>query len=135
MDIILSLYPKNIEKIALGIKKFEFRRTIYKDKSVNKAYVYATVPIKKIVAVFDILEVISGGPEEVWNKCGQESGSTKESLMEYFNGKEIVYALKVGNFKQLKSPIDPRDYIEKFYPPQFFQYVNGEEVFGLIDLK
>lgn len=47
MDIILSLYPENIEKIALGIKKFEFRRSIYKDKTVKKVYIYATVPIKK----------------------------------------------------------------------------------------
>lgn len=133
MDIILSLYPKNIEKMASGVKKFEFRRSIYKNGSVKKAYVYATVPIKKIIATFDIIQVISGSPEEVWDKCGQSSGSTKETLMEYFKGKEIVYALEVGNFKYLEKPVDPRDFIERFYPPQFFQYVDGKKVFGEID--
>ncbi|WP_300261176.1 hypothetical protein [Clostridium sp.] len=131
MDIILSIYPKNIEKMASGVKKFEFRRCIYKDKTVKKAYVYATVPIKKIVATFDIIQVIEGSPEEVWNRCGQDSGSTKGSLMNYFKGKNLVYALKVGNFKWLKYPIDPREYIDKFYPPQFFQYVDGERIFKL----
>lgn len=133
MDIILSLYPKNIEKIASGIKKFEFRRSIYKDKSVEKAYVYATVPIKKIVATFDILQIVEGTPEEIWDKCGQYSGSTKESLMDYFKGKNLVYALEVGNFKWLKKPIEPREYIDKFYPPQFFQYVDGKKVFNIKD--
>lgn len=71
MDIILSLYPENIEKIALGIKKFEFRRSIYKDKTVKKVYIYATVPIKKIVATFDILQVIEGSPEEIWTCFGK----------------------------------------------------------------
>lgn len=131
MDIILALYPKNIEKIASGIKKFEFRRSIYKDSSVKKAYIYATAPIKKIVGCFKIAQVVSGTPEEVWEKCGQFSGTTKESLMKYFQGKDKVYALEINDFKYFEHPIDPRDYIKNFYPPQFFQYVDGEKIFSI----
>lgn len=36
MDIILAVYPKNVEKIVSVIKKFEFRESIYKDASVKK---------------------------------------------------------------------------------------------------
>lgn len=133
MDIILSLYPENIEKIASGIKKFEFRRSIYKDKTVKRVYIYATVPIKKIVATFDILQVIEGSPEEIWKQCGQVSGSTEDSLMNYFKDKDLVYALEIGNFKWLKNYIEPKNYIKDFYPPQFFRYIKGEEIFGIRD--
>lgn len=133
MDIILALYPKNIEKMASGVKKFEFRRSIYKDRTVKKVYVYATVPIKKIVATFDVIQIIEGTPEEVWNTCGNYSGSTKDSLMNYFKGKNLVYALELGSFKWLENPIDPREYIDNFYPPQFFQYVDGKKIFNLED--
>lgn len=131
MDILLSLYPGNIEKIAQGVKKYEFRRTIYKDSSVKKAYVYATVPIKKVVGTFKIGQVLSGSPEEIWNKCGEFSGTEKDNLMKYFKGKDKVYALEVIDFEYLKTPIDPRKYIDKFYPPQFFQYIDGQTIFGL----
>ncbi|HHQ4327192.1 hypothetical protein P6O24_08330 [Clostridium perfringens] len=85
------------------------------------------------MATFDVIQIIEGSPEDVWNRCGQDSSSTKDSLMNYFEGKNLVYALKVGNFKWLEKPIDPREYIDKFYPPQFFQYVNGEKIFKLED--
>lgn len=130
MDIILTIYPKNIDKIANGIKKFEFRRSIYKNTSIEKAYIYATVPIKKIVASFKIVQVISGTPEEVWEICGEFSGTTKESLMKYFEGKDKVYALEISDFKYFENPIEPREYIENFYPPQFFQYIDGKKVFN-----
>lgn len=86
----MTIYPKNIEKIEAGIKKYEFRRSIYKHQDVENAYIYASVPIKKIVGVFKIGQVVSGIPEEVWDRCDVGSATTKESLMEYFKGKETV---------------------------------------------
>lgn len=128
MDIILSIYPKNIEKIESGIKKYEFRRSIYKNQDVKNAYVYALVPIKKIVGVFKIGQVVSGTPEDVWKKCGSVSGTTKESLMDYFKGKNTVYALEIIDYKTFDVPIEPRDYIEDFYPPQFFRYLEDSNI-------
>ncbi|MBN1036092.1 hypothetical protein HYI08_06230 [Clostridium botulinum] len=127
MDIILSIYPKNIEKIELGIKKYEFRRSIYKNPNVENAYIYASVPIKKIVSVFKIGQVVSGTPDEVWKRCGAFSGTTKESLMEYFKGKDKVYALEIIDYKKFDVPIEPKDYIKDFYPPQFFRYLEDSK--------
>ncbi|MEA4826501.1 MAG: hypothetical protein VB130_07695, partial [Clostridium sp.] len=118
MDILLSLYPENVEKIERGIKRYEFRRTIYKNKSVEKAYVYATAPVKKVVGYFTIEKVVSGSPEEVWEKCGTFSGTTKESLMKYFQGKNTVYALKIKDYNSFEYAIEPKKYIKNFYPPQ-----------------
>ncbi|NFS12033.1 hypothetical protein FDE77_12350 [Clostridium botulinum] len=127
MDIILSIYPKNIEKIESGIKKYEFRRSIYKNPNVENAYIYASVPVKKIVSVFKIGQVISGTPDEVWERCGTDSGTTKESLMEYFKGKDKVYALEIIDYKKFDVPIDPKYYIKDFYPPQFFRYLEDSK--------
>ncbi|MBU3187683.1 hypothetical protein [Clostridium estertheticum] len=132
MDIILTIYPENIEKILSGIKKYEFRRTIYKNEEVKNAYIYATVPVKKIVGAFKIGQVISGTPEEVWSTCSEGSGTTEESLMEYFKGKDMVYALEILDYKKFDIPVEPKDYIDDFYPPQFFRYLeNGKNLFHM----
>lgn len=132
MDIILSLYPKNISKIESGVKKYEFRRNIYKNTNVRYAFVYACAPQKKIVSYFRINSVISGTPEEIWNICGKNSGSTKESLFNYFKGKKIVYALEISDYNKFSNPLNPYDYIENFYPPQSFRYLdNGFKTFLL----
>lgn len=132
MDIVLSIYPKNIEKIESGIKKYEFRRSIYKDTSVENAFIYATYPMKKIVGVFKINQIISGTSEEIWEKCGENSGTTKDNLMKYFKDKKEVYALEIVDYKKFDVPIDPKDYIIDFYPPQFFRYLeNGELLFSI----
>lgn len=132
MDIILSIRPKNIEKIASGIKKYEFRRSIYKNNNVEHAYIYALAPIQKIVGTFKIGQVVSGTPEIVWEICGMNSGTTQENLMKYFKGKDIVYALEIIDYKEFDIPIEPRDYIEDFYPPQFFRYLkDGNNLFPI----
>lgn len=51
--------------------------------------------------------------------------------MRYFAGKDKAYALQIGEFKYFENPLDPRKCIKDFYPPQFFQYVDGEKLFSI----
>ena len=65
-------------------------------------------------------QVISGTPEEVWSRCSDGSGTTTEvSLMEYFKGKDTVYALEIIDYKKFDVPVETRDYIKDFIHHSF----------------
>ena len=64
--IILSIHPSHIEKILSGEKQYEYRKRIPMD--IRYIVVYATAPIKMIVALIEIDSVIKGTPEAVWKK-------------------------------------------------------------------
>lgn len=45
MKVLLSIKPEFAEKIFSGEKKFEFRRSIFKDKTVKTVLVYASASL------------------------------------------------------------------------------------------
>ena len=64
--IILSIHPSHIEKILSGEKLYEYRKRIPTD--IRHIVVYATAPIKMIVALIEIDSILKGTPECVWEK-------------------------------------------------------------------
>ena len=61
MKVLLSINPPYVDKIFNGEKKFEYRRAIFKDNSVDTIVIYSTSPIKKVVGEFKVKAEI-GGP-------------------------------------------------------------------------
>jgi len=47
MNVLLSIKPKYVEKIVNGEKQYEFRKRIFRNKNVRKAFIYSTSPTKK----------------------------------------------------------------------------------------
>ena len=54
MKVILSIKPEFANKIFNGTKKFEFRRTLFKNKEIKMIIVYASAPISKVIGEFEI---------------------------------------------------------------------------------
>ena len=118
--IILSIHPCYIEKIFSGEKLYEFRKIIPSD--IQNIVVYATSPIKKIVAVIEVDKVLTGTPESIWKQTCEHSGVTKEFFMSYFRGKEKANAIKIKRFIKLKEP-KPLSFVGIKYAPQSFVYI------------
>jgi predicted transcriptional regulator len=51
------------------------------------------------------------------------SGIDKKSFFEYFEGKEVGFAIKIKDLDVFKTPIDPVRAIPDFVAPQSFRYV------------
>lgn len=49
MNVLLSIKPKYIEEIRKGNKKYEFRKTRFRQRHINEAYIYSTSPVKMIL--------------------------------------------------------------------------------------
>lgn len=119
--IILSIHPCHIEKIFSGEKIYEFRKIIPSD--IQNIVVYATSPIKKIVAVLEVDKVLTDTPESIWKQTNKHSGITKDFFMSYFSGKEKANAVKIKRFHRLKEP-KPLSFVGIEFVPQSFVYIS-----------
>lgn len=122
MRVILSIKPEFANKIFNGTKKYEFRRTLFKNKNVNKIVVYASAPISKVVGEFEIEDIVHENVTKLWNRTSEFSGISLTYYSKYFRGKDFGYAIKV------KNPIkyDEELCIEENFgiqPPQSFAYL------------
>ena len=128
MDILLSLKPVYAQAILSGKKRYEFRRAIFKNPSVKKAYIYATAPVSKIVGVFAIGKILSGTPIEIWQKCKKHAGITADAFFKYYQDCQTAFAIQIRCVQNFLKQLDPYLKLPNFRPPQSFCYVR-EDVF------
>ena len=121
MNVLLSIRPKYIEEIIKGNKRYEFRKYIFK-KDVDKVWIYATSPTKKIVGTFVIGEITKDTPDNLWNKFNGLSGLNEQEFFDYFSEIKVGFAIELKYLKLFKVPIDPKVVFPDFIPPQSFYY-------------
>ena len=124
MDAILSIKPQFVEEIIAGRKTYEFRKKGFKEH-VSKVYVYASSPICRIIGEFMLGKILEGQPDFIWSKTSNHAGITREYFDEYYEKKDIAYALEIKYFKVYDEPINPYIVLERFPPPQSFCYVRS----------
>lgn len=122
LKILLSINPKFVEKIFAGTKKFEYRKTIFKDTSVQSIVVYATRPIGKVIGEFRIKSIIEDNPSIIWKKTKQYSGVSREFYSSYFYGRNKGFAIEIGELTQYAQPIELND-LNVSHAPQSFLYL------------
>lgn len=121
MEIILSIKPEFAEKIFDGTKKFEFRRSLFK-QNVNKVKVYASSPVSKVIGEFKIEKVLFQKLSSLWKKTAKHSGISEDCYFSYFLGKESGYAIKVKDPKRYKKHLCIKEHFG-LKPPQSFTYI------------
>lgn len=122
MKVILSIKPEFAIKIFNGTKKFEFRRTLFKNKDVRKIVVYASAPISKVIGEFEIESIFHESLNTLWNQTSEFSGISQDYYAQYFKGKEDGYAIKVKNPKKYETELCIRQNFG-LNPPQSFAYL------------
>lgn len=109
--------------MAAGRKKFEYRRQLFA-RPVRTVVVYATAPIGKAIGEFDIKGVIYESIDRLW-KVTRNHGGIDESLFRaYFTGKEMGYAIEIGQFRRYRQPYDIQTR-HGVRPPQSFLYLRA----------
>jgi type I restriction enzyme S subunit len=133
MNVLLSIKPEFAEKILAGTKRYEFRRTPFREPSlIDTIVLYATAPVQRIVGKFNPAGVVADAPENLWERFRDESGiESYERFTNYFAGAETGYAIKIEQTVQFDDQIDPWRHVDDFRPPVSFQYVDGELEFVL----
>lgn len=75
------------------------------------------------MAEAEILEVLELPPEDLWKKTKAHSGISKSFFDEYFKGRKVAYAYRLGKVKAYDTPLKLSSYGVKA-APQSFIYVN-----------
>lgn len=127
MEVILSIKPEFANKIFSGNKKFEFRRSIFKNREISKVIVYASSPVSKVIGEFEIGEILFKNVDSLWQETKEFSGITEEYFYKYFIGKENGFALKIKKAKKYKKELCLRE-TYGITPPQSFAYVSGATI-------
>jgi len=122
MKILLSIKPEFAHKIFDGSKKFEFRRSIFRNKAVTSVVVYASAPISKVIGEFEIEKVHNKELNQLWKETKDLSGISREYYDLYFTGKEEGFAIQVKNPRLYSKA---RNLKEEYgmVPPQSFAYL------------
>jgi predicted transcriptional regulator len=118
----MSIKPEFAEKIFDGTKKFEFRKVIFKNKTVKKVIVYASFPIMKVIGEFIVGDILEMEVDELWEATADDSGITKEFFKAYYQGKKKGYAIRISEFKRYEEPLSLKESFN-IKPPQSFQYI------------
>ena len=119
MKVLLSIKPQFAVKIFDGTKKFEFRKSIFKNSNINTVVVYASSPMQKVIGEFTIDEIMEEEPAALWEMTKKHSGITKDFFDEYFLNREKAFAIKVKDITRYLEPKDLIDFDINFAPQSF----------------
>lgn len=123
MKVLLSIKPEYAEKILSGEKRFEFRKALFKNKDVKTVVIYATMPVGKVVGEFEFDGVVTGTPKAVWLQTENYSGISQDFFEEYFEGREMAHAIKVGHVKRYCEPLNLTSLVPNGLAPQSYRYI------------
>lgn len=126
--VIISLHPEHANKILSGKKKLEFRR-VWSKQQVNAVVIYATSPIKKIVAISYVKQVHIGTKNKLWELAKSIGGGlSRSALRNYFEGKKYGFAIEFKSVAPIKPALSPTLCFKKFSPPQSFSYLSIDDL-------
>lgn len=119
MKVLLSIKPQFAIKIFDGTKKFEFRKSLFKNSTVNTVVVYASSPIRKVIGEFTIDEILEEKPAVLWEMTQKHSGISREYFDKYFFNRDRAFAIKVKETTRYQEPKDLIDFGLNFAPQSF----------------
>ena len=120
-SILLSIKPKYVYRILSGEKRYEYRRAL-PTKPFDRVVVYCSAPVQSILCEFVLSNILAFPPEELWEKTKDFAGMAQTSFFDYFKGKQIAYAIEIGEIEKYQIP---KDLFETYglRPPQSFCYL------------
>jgi len=122
MRVLLSIKPEFAEKIFNGTKKYEFRRTVFKNQDIKTVVVYASSPVQKVIGEFEIEEIISDQLQALWKQTKKYAGINEKYFFDYFSDKDKGYAIKIKQPIRYKKALCLRKDFNTT-PPQSFLYL------------
>ena len=125
---LISIHPMYAKKILSGEKSLEFRRR-WTSQDVDFLVIYATSPVRQIIAIAEIAETFRGNKTQLWDlaKC-KGGGISQKKLFEYMEGRQEGVAIELINVIKITNGLSLSDLFgADFQPPQSFRYLNATE--------
>lgn len=117
----MSIKPVYAKAIFDGKKRFEFRKSIFRE-NIRVVIVYMSSPVMQVVGEFSVDGIITDEVDALWGQTEAHAGIERDTFMDYFAGRDVGHAIKIGKAKRYKKP---RNLKETYgvRPPQSFLYL------------
>jgi len=122
MKVLLSIKPEFALKIFDGSKKYEYRRTIFKNPAVSGVIVYVSSPTKLVIGEFAIEDILHDKLQLLWTMTNSHAGISKKRFFDYFANKSKGYAIKIKKARMYDTPLSLNSFTVSS-PPQSFMYL------------
>lgn len=127
MKVVLSIKPEFAYKIFDGTKKFEFRKSIFKNSNIDTVVVYASSPVKKVIGEFQIERILNYDLDTLWELTKEYSGISEDYFYEYFDKRETGFAIQIKSKVKFKQPKSLQEDYKIITPPQSFTYLSAQD--------
>jgi predicted transcriptional regulator len=129
--LFISIKPEFVLGFLTNQKKIELRKMKPNVNIGDYVILYASSPLKSVIAFGMIKKLIDTSPQNMWKKYSSLLGIDKSEFDNYYVGKKRAIGIELENIIKV-SPMhlyDIRDMIPNFQPPQIYRYVHNLSVF------
>lgn len=120
-QMLLSINPEFVNSILDGNKLYEYRK--FRCRSdVDKIIIYATAPVKQIVAEAEIADILEDDILTVWHQTKEHSGITYNFFRQYYKGRKKAIAYHLKNLVIYDKPLTLND-VGISHAPQSYRYM------------
>ena len=134
---IISLKPRYADLILTGKKSVELRSRIVRLKPGTAIWIYATLPVGRIVGFAEVKSVVHGKPTLIWRRFKNKICIDEAEFNSYTEDRERVAAVTLTGVQELtEAPTlnGIRELAGTFHPPQFYAYLTSEnELLGVLN--
>jgi len=126
--LLLSIRPRHAEAILAGTKTVEVRRRRVVATPGTRLILYATAPIKAVVATATLASTTIARVDEGWAAFSDRIGLERQELEAYAKGVDAAFLLLV-DVRRLPVPVTLEELREDlpFRPPQSYRWVTHED--------
>lgn len=121
-QIVMSVHPRYAEAIMDGRKRVEFRKRPLAD-DVSVVWVYATVPVQRVVGYFEVDATVIARPRDLWRRFKNVGCIGRADFDRYYLGTVLGAGIQVKVATRLASPLPLSVLLPSGVPPQSFAYV------------
>lgn len=125
--ILMTIKPQYVEKIIIGAKQIEVRRSNLNLEKGDVIFIYSSKPESSVVGCIKVKLVERLTKGELWDRYNSKLGISLEEYAIYLKAKPVATAIHLADFKGLKSPLSLQALhrlLPGFRIPQSYLYLN-----------
>lgn len=123
--VFISIKEVYTNLIFNGTKKIELRKSKPNVSSGDYVIIYCTSPIKAIVGIATVQEVIVLSPERMWRLHSKKLGIKRSDYLDYYGNYDKAIGIVLSEVQKLTYSIcltHIKKQLPSFTPPQTYKY-------------
>lgn len=133
-NVLMSIKPQYAMKILSGEKKVEFRRKSFPE-TIQRAYIYASSPVCRIVGFIDVDTQDTDSPELIWNRYKEQSSIVKDDYDKYADVSNAMTAILIKKAYAYENPLSIDEMLgDRALVPQNYCYIDNVSVLKKMDV-